>query len=357
MKNLETLKQEIIKQKTAVEGKGGTVWVKGTNPSPSEITDGINSIPVFDGTDATATEEDVLEGKTFYAGDWNIRTGTYQKPQTLDLGVVLFYKESYSSTSERTEIHFPASYLKARNYLFYSNVNPIDIYFNPQLTAIGTYCFAYNVRFRFFDLENCSVLKSIGSSAFYNCDLDPALYPPNLKTVGQYTFYNTLYNYSSLVLPQGLETLDKYSFASPTDRIPTITNLDISGFVGEKIPSYVFINGIYNDSISIPNTVETLDTYAFYNTTVDEIYVPSSVTKVNGYCFYNTTSSPAGTRDSKAVVFESTTPPTFGTSCFPTDLTRVPIKIYVPDESVSAYQAVSNLSKYKTIILPISEKA
>lgn len=44
MDNLEILKQELLAQKAAIESKGGTVVVAENNPSPSEITAGINTI-------------------------------------------------------------------------------------------------------------------------------------------------------------------------------------------------------------------------------------------------------------------------------------------------------------------------
>ena len=45
MNSIEELKQQLILQKKAIEQKGGTVIVKGTNPSPVEITAGISTIP------------------------------------------------------------------------------------------------------------------------------------------------------------------------------------------------------------------------------------------------------------------------------------------------------------------------
>ena len=45
MNSIEELKQQLILQKKAIEQKGGTVIVNGTNPSPAEITAGIKTIP------------------------------------------------------------------------------------------------------------------------------------------------------------------------------------------------------------------------------------------------------------------------------------------------------------------------
>ena len=76
MSSIETLKNELIYQKGAIESKGGTVLVAGTNPSPTEISAGIDSIQAANVGSATATPEDVLEGKTFFAGDNEIKQGT-----------------------------------------------------------------------------------------------------------------------------------------------------------------------------------------------------------------------------------------------------------------------------------------
>lgn len=53
------------------------------------------------------------------------------------------------------------------------------------------------------------------------------------------------------------------------------------------------------------------------------------------------------------LVFEGTTPPSFAGNPFYIDYGR--IKIFVPDDSVEAYKAVSQLSSVKSHIYPISE--
>ena len=45
MNSIEELKQQLILQKATIEKMGGSVIVKGTNPSPAEITAGIRTIP------------------------------------------------------------------------------------------------------------------------------------------------------------------------------------------------------------------------------------------------------------------------------------------------------------------------
>ena len=80
MENLEVLKLELLSQKTEIENKGGVVNVANNNPSPSEITAGIKTIVMPDFSSANATVEDVIDGKTFYAGNSEIKVGTKVVP-------------------------------------------------------------------------------------------------------------------------------------------------------------------------------------------------------------------------------------------------------------------------------------
>ena len=80
MDNLELIKMELLSQKNAIENKGGTVVVKNVNPSPSEITEGIKTINIPNLSEATATESDVISGKTFYAGNNTLKFGSKEIP-------------------------------------------------------------------------------------------------------------------------------------------------------------------------------------------------------------------------------------------------------------------------------------
>ena len=76
MESINIIKNELINQKNEIEKKYGTVNVANSYPSPSEITQGIATIPYVDLSQSTATEEDVLRGKTFYSGGAELRTGS-----------------------------------------------------------------------------------------------------------------------------------------------------------------------------------------------------------------------------------------------------------------------------------------
>lgn len=45
------------------------------------------------------------------------------------------------------------------------------------------------------------------------------------------------------------------------------------------------------EKVTLPNTLESIGSFAFYMSNIKEIVIPSSVTKINVYAFYNTNSS------------------------------------------------------------------
>ena len=76
MSSLEIIKQELIKQKNMLENKGFTVSVSNINPSPTDISNAINNIDVRF-SETTATEYDVLKGKTFISKTQDSEIGVF----------------------------------------------------------------------------------------------------------------------------------------------------------------------------------------------------------------------------------------------------------------------------------------
>lgn len=97
-----------------------------------------------------------------------------------------------------------------------------------------------------------------------------------------------------------------------------------------------------------PDTLTTFGTC--YNIAIDTMIVPFGVTYIANRAW-------SGWGDVKHnmrwIVFEPTTPPTFGGSPFYKDFWSV--KLFVPNDSVDAYKAVSQLSNVKERIYPISD--
>ena len=96
---------------------------------------------------------------------------------------------------------------------------------------------------------------------------------------------------------------------------------------------------------------DTLTTMAYCsNIGIDTMIVPFGVTSIAQRAW----SGDANRRHNmRWVVFEPATPPTFGGNPFYIDYSYV--KVFVPNDSVDAYKAVSQLSQVKARIYPISD--
>ena len=174
MNSLETLKKELIKQKELLDNKGFAVTVANDNPSPSEITSAIEKIN-FDFTLTTATESDVLAGKTFYSKTNEIKTGT------LDLNIIQKYENIIAnliSAETKIDIYIPETITRIRKYGYYTNLksSPLNLlaYSANNLTipnnirTIEDYAFAdcynidkvYNFNFICFEMTIFYILSN-----------------------------------------------------------------------------------------------------------------------------------------------------------------------------------------------------
>ena len=118
---------------------------------------------------------------------------------------------------------------------------------------------------------------------------------------------------------------------------------------GITIESDEFITFKAYDSqiITFDSDVVSIGDYAFREcTSLSSITIPNSVTSIGNNAFNK--------RTSLTVTMEPTTPQTLGGTSVFDNMNNSPI--YVPDNSVTAYQTADKWSTYASMIKPISEK-
>ncbi len=358
MSNLDSLKQILQEQKTAVESKGGTVVVKNLNVSPSEITEGINSIPLNSGTDvsdATATAADVLEGKTFYAGDDGIKTGTLKATYTDEDVVNLFMVTGSNShtTDKMMYVHFPDDMTVIKNYLFYLNRNPITVYIHQNISEIREYAF-YNADSAVFPDFVDSKVTRVSTHAFNSTSIDCLDHlPETIKIIGSSAFANTGIHNTGIKINAGVG-VGESSF-SCVDKRATLNFLDISEYTGATLPSALVQNINFKCDFKPPKTVTTIGTMFNYNGSFENIYIPQTIKTLNTYCFdLNEETNPAESF-LKSIIFEAAYPPaSIKTQPFP--VTKTDYKIFVPDGSEDNYKTNSVLKQYANLIYPMSQR-
>lgn len=250
-----------------------------------------------------------------------------------------------------------------------------------------------------------------GSSTANQNFLGGGTYLPNVTTINFGSEVETIPSYlcyglkkiTSISIPSSVEYIGNYAFGNCTKltsiTIPgTITEFNSSGNIlagctglttlnynaisAKKVPSHggtPSINSSYNlwgtlanlttvnignqvqvipqgflgsgqsqiTSITIPNSVTTIETYAFYGSKLTSIDLPASVTSIGNQAFYSCSSL-------TSITIRSTTPPTLGSSysnTFPT--TSQNYTIYVPASAVNTYKTTSKWSNWASKIQAI----
>lgn len=203
-----------------------------------------------------------------------------------------------------------------------------------------------------------NTITSIGSYAFYNCQLLTSVtLPSSISSIGSSTFSNC-YSLESINIPTNVTSIGSSAF----NNCYGLKSVNISTNV-TSIGSSAF-NGCYSlQSINIPTNITSIEGYTFgYCYCLQEINIPTSVTIIKSYAFSYCSSLQKVTIPVNIATIEnyafnycyglkevyvlSTAPPTISQYTFrglPSDCT-----IYVPSASLSDYQAATNWAQYAT---------
>ena len=356
MSNLDILKRELQAQKKAIENKGGTVHINAINPTPTEITAGIDSIFILNTSSANATEKDVKLGKTFYSGNNELKTGTFESMDDETLISLVCPIYDTQSLTKRFSLTIPEGRTQVRPYIFYRNANPIDITLNTDIESIGSYAFSKAPNINIANLGSLTNCKLIEDHAFDNTFIvHPDDIPPNVEELESYSFFNSIQEHTSINIPSCLKVIGNYSFAQESER-KYMQNLNLSNYTGTGLPSYVFSLLHFDCDLIIPPSVTTVYTHCFYRGSVNKAIFHENFTYISDTVFGGLDTDPVDAYNLQYLEFKSVKPPRFAKDLICVHHITNGCKIYVPDNSVEAYKAVSYLSQYVNYILPASQK-
>ncbi|MCQ2565014.1 MAG: leucine-rich repeat domain-containing protein, partial [Clostridia bacterium] len=344
MNSIETLKQELLNQKSIIEEKGGRVVVAHTNPSPSEITAGISTISGgVDFTLADATSSDVLSGKTFYAGDDVLKTGSFVG-MTEEQVRALFYTGKTASY-DTYNVTIPANTPFLRDYIFYNCPNPLLITFNEDLEEIGSHMVSNNVVNSTTNFNSLTHLHTIGDyGCAYMNGIDLSALPSSLTTLGTGAFSEAYGNSSGIVVGSNITSMGSYAFSANQKKY--LDYLDISQISLTTLPSYMVTNVVFDCDLIIPSNVTSIASSFAYGGAFKTITFPESVTNIASNAFGTVSTDAQSVYQTTYMHFKRVTPPTFAYSAIGTKYAHTGFTIYVPDQSVASYKAVSYLSSF-----------
>jgi len=185
-------------------------------------------------------------------------------------------------------------------------------------------------------------LRSIGNNAFSQCsNLTLSSLPSGLTTIGSGVFLNCT-NLALTSLPAGLTSIGNSAFSGC--RNLALTSLP-AGLT--SIDRDTFYNCTNLALTSLPDGITTIGDTAFRECkSISLISLPAGLTSI-GYGAFQSCSN------LKTVICNATNPPTSQANIFQS--THADLAIYVPDDSVAAYQSATNWSTYAAKIHPLSD--
>ena len=329
----------------------------------------------------------------------------------LPAGLVSIGRASFYECNKLESIELPATTVISDGYhMFYncSKLQSIDLSQLP-ITALGDYAFSgcaelatvllpdnfttissgmFNGCSKLANFSMPATITSIGQNAFKDCaKLSSVTVPASVTSMGQYAFQNCTSLTTASVLAN-VAMLPIYTFDGCTS-LKTVT-MDGSSIttIGERafngcsqlvditLPSglttlgqYAFNDCVSLSLISLPATLTTLGNGVFDGCTglisleipegvselpqsvfsgctgMQSLYLPSTITTINYSAFYNLNSL-------IDLHIQATTPPPFSY------YSRAPqVSLFVPEASISAYQAADNWKNFGHIYAELTNLA
>ena len=353
---INSMKEHVQSAYSQIESMNGTVP---TNKNLENLAGAIGTIKTgVDTSDATATEADLLAGKTAYANGAKI-TGTIETYEGDGSETVNKLASLVDGSLNEITAEDLAGIRTIRSYAFYYSQLLKSVSIPDTVYSIGDYAFYSCTALENINIPplvsminqnvfySCTSLKSIvlpdrvtyiDNSAFYNCNkLENINIPDGVTTIGQSAF-NACKSLTNIVLPNSVTSIGNNAFYDCT----SLETINIPDGI-TRINGSIFYNCSAIKTIIIPNGVTRIDNYAFYGcTSLTNLTIPSGVTSIN----YNALE--IGSSTNKATItMLPTTPPTIQSSTFNASYLQ---KIIVPAGTGATYKAATNWSNFADYI-------
>ena len=293
-------------------------------------------------------------------GEWAFAECTGLTSVTIPSSVTSIGGWAFNDCTGLSSIEIPNSVTSIGNFAFAACSGLTSVTIPNSVTSIGGYAFqfcrsltspVYNTHVFAYMPESYSGaytipdgIESIAGGAFYGCTgLTSVNIPNSVTSIGGSAFYgcsgltSPVYNahvfafmptsYSgAYTIPDGIESIAGAAFAWCSG-LTSVTIPNSVTSIGER--AFRYCTGL--TSVTIPNSVTSIGEQAFsYCSGLTSVKIPNSVTSIGHEAFY-------GCSGLTSITCEAITPPTLGSYVFYNVNKSIPL--YVPAESIEAYQA------------------
>ena len=255
------------------------------------------------------------------------------------------------------------SYYPYGNTYYYDDVViPSTVTYNGttySVTSIGNY--AFGTCYSLTSVTIPSSVTTIGEHAFYGCSgMTSVTIPSSVTSIGNSAFENCS-SLTSATIPNSVTSISKSAFQNCSG----LTSITIPNSV-TSIGDRAFQNCSGLTSVTIGNSVTSIGNWAFYDCSgLASVTIPNSVTGIGKDAFNGCTGLTSVTIGNSVtsidngafyycfrltrVICMATTPPNIVSWAFNDDVTSQ-ATLYVPDESISAYQTSFNWKEFLQIV-------
>ncbi len=224
----------------------------------------------------------VIEGRGAMTSDdlSNYPKREYVKTVSFPEGLTSICANAFHGCYNLQSIVLPDSVTTIGAYAFQECTKMTSADLGKGIKTINSQAFIFCSNLRKVRWSDC--LESIGDMAFYNCTNlgDTVFFPKTFKTMGWGAFGSENYNSDSKVMVW--EAIHANDFVRYESDVPGECHFSyiIFGDSVEYIPN-MLCKFMYNDSITLPETVKEIGASAFTNCSrLQKINIPEGVTKI-----------------------------------------------------------------------------
>ena len=240
-------------------------------------------------------------------------------------------------------VTYNALYIMKDGVLYYQVDEPTEtafvtyevLYDNNYKNLTGSVTFPASIRDNSMEFQ----VTGVGDYAFYGCSgLTSVTIPNSVTSIGDGAFYECS-GLTSISIPNSVTSIGLGAFYGCSSLTSPVYNAHV----------FAYMPTSYSGAYTIQDGIESIAGGAFYGCSgLTSVTIPNSVTSIGEGAFY-------GCSSLTTITCKAINPPTLGDNVFTKVDTTIPL--YVPAQSVSAYQAADGWDDFMDNTYPIQSTA